>query len=121
MAAALVLEAVDAAERLGDGDVEDEVGQGEEADGDPAVAALEARGGLGLGREHQAQEQEEEVEQLPQLLLLEIHGPLLLQGFLEVELDYGVEGLEGRFFRDHVLLLLLLLLLVVCHSFRFGV
>nr|DAD40043.1 TPA_asm: hypothetical protein HUJ06_014366 [Nelumbo nucifera] len=36
----LVLEAIDAAESLSHGDVEDEMGHGEEADGDPAVAAL---------------------------------------------------------------------------------
>ncbi|RWV85322.1 hypothetical protein GW17_00052897, partial [Ensete ventricosum] len=36
VAAALVLEAVDAAEGLGDGDVEGEVAEGEEADGGPA-------------------------------------------------------------------------------------
>ena len=42
VAAPLVLEPIDAAEGLSDGDVEDEVGQGEEDNGDPAVAALEA-------------------------------------------------------------------------------
>lgn len=99
VAAALVLEAVDAAEGLGDGDVEDEVGEGEEDDGDPAVAALEA-GGLGLCQEDQTQEEEEELEQLLELLLLEVDGSLLLQGLLEVELDDGVEGLQGRLFGD---------------------
>ncbi|KAI8535915.1 hypothetical protein RHMOL_Rhmol10G0212600 [Rhododendron molle] len=102
MAPPLVLEPVDAPQGLGDGHVEDQVGQGEEANGDPAVAALEAAGGLGLGEEDEAQEEEEELEELPELLLLEVHGPLLLQGLLEVELDYVVQGLEGRFFGDRV-------------------
>ena len=62
------------------------------------MAALEARG-LGLGQEDEAQEDEEYLEELVKLLLLEVDGALLLQGFLEVELDYGVQGLEGCFFR----------------------
>lgn len=41
VAATLVLEAVDATESLSDGDVEEEVGEGEEADGCPAMAAVE--------------------------------------------------------------------------------
>lgn len=97
MAAALVLEAVDAAEGLRHRDVEDEVGQGEQADGHPTVAALEVRR-LRLAHKHHRQEEEEEVEELPQLLFLEVDGPLFLEGFLEVELDYGVEGLEGSLF-----------------------
>lgn len=48
VAAPLVFEAVYASEGLRDGDVEDEVSHGEEADGDPAVAALQPCG-LGLG------------------------------------------------------------------------
>lgn len=78
VASPLILEAVYASEGLGDGDVEDEVGQGEQEDWDPAVAALEAPAGLGLAQEHQAQEDEEELEQLVELLLLQIDGPLLL-------------------------------------------
>lgn len=97
----LVLKPIYTPQGLGHRDVEDEVGQGQEPDGDPAVAALEARG-LGLGKEDEAQEEEEELEELPELLLLEVHGPFLLQGFLEVELDYVVEGLEGCFLGDCV-------------------
>lgn len=48
MATALVLEGIDAAEGLSDGDIESEMGKGEESNGDPAMAALEARG-KGLG------------------------------------------------------------------------
>lgn len=114
VAAPLVLEAIDAAEGLGDGDVEDEVGEGEEYDGDPAMAALEA-GGLGLGEEDEAQEDEEELEELVELLLLEVYGPLLLEGLLKVELDYGVQGLQGCLFWDCCLLLPLLVWFVVCH------
>lgn len=90
----LVLEAIDASKRLSDGDVEDEVGKGEEDDGNPAVAALEAGGG-GLGEEDEGEEEEEELEELLELLLLEVDGSLLLEGLLEVELDDGVEGLQG--------------------------
>lgn len=94
VAAALVLEAVDAAKGLGDGDVEEEVGEGEEGDGDPAVAALEARGlGQALRVEGEAEEDEEEEEVLVELLLLEVYGSFFLQGFLEVELDDCVYGL----------------------------
>lgn len=114
VAAALVLEGVDAPQGLGDGDVEDEVGDGEEGDGDPAVAALEA-GGLGQGQEDEAQEDEEYLEELVELLLLEVDGTLLLQGFLEVELDYGVQGLEGCFFR---LVLVLDAAFVLCHGWK---
>lgn len=64
VAAPLVLEAVDASEGLGHGDVEDEVGQGEEPNGDPAMAALQPRR-LGLGEKHEGQEEEEEMEELP--------------------------------------------------------
>lgn len=39
MAVALVLDVVDGAEHLCDRDVEDEVGEGEERDGDPTVAS----------------------------------------------------------------------------------
>ena len=97
---------------MGDGDVEDEVGDGEEGDGDPAVAALEA-GGLGQDQEDEAQEDEEYLEELVELLLLEVDGTLLLQGFLEVELDYGVQGLEGCFFR-----LVLDAPFVLCHGWK---
>lgn len=99
VAAPLVLESVDAAEGLGDGDVEDEVGEGEEADGDPAMAALEPRR-LDLGGEDKGQEEEEELEELPHLLLLQIYSSLLLEGLLEVELDDGIEGLDRRLLRD---------------------
>ncbi|KAK9110493.1 hypothetical protein Sjap_018553 [Stephania japonica] len=77
VAPALVLEAVDAPERLRDCHVADEVGQGEEADGGPAVPALEARG-EGLGREQDGQGHEEELVVVEELLLLEVHRPLLL-------------------------------------------
>lgn len=60
----LVLEAIDAAQGLGDGDVEDEVGHGEQTNGDPAVAALQP-GRLRLAEENQGQEEEEELEHLP--------------------------------------------------------
>ncbi|KAF5457973.1 hypothetical protein F2P56_022042 [Juglans regia] len=99
VAAPLVLEPVDALEGLGHGDVEDEVGEGEESDGDPAMAALEARG-LSLCKENETQEDEEKLEELVELLLLEVYGALLLQGLLEMELDYGVYGLEGCLFRN---------------------
>ena len=36
------------------------------------------------------------------LLLLEVDSSFLLQGLLEVELDDGVEGLEGCFFWDYL-------------------
>lgn len=39
----LVLEAIDAPKCLGHGNIEDEVREGEEDDGDPAMAALETR------------------------------------------------------------------------------
>ncbi|KAG6595114.1 hypothetical protein SDJN03_11667, partial [Cucurbita argyrosperma subsp. sororia] len=89
MAAALVLEAIDAAEGLGDRDVEGEMGNGEKSNGDPGMAAVEAMG-KGLGEEDEAQEDEEEVEEVEELFLLEIYGSFLLQGLLEMELDYGV-------------------------------
>lgn len=89
MAAPLVLEPIDAAQGLSNCHVEDEVGLGEEDDWDPAVAALEPRG-LGLGKEDEAEEDEEQEEELVELLLLEVYGPLLLQGLLEVKLDDGV-------------------------------
>ena len=114
VAAPLVLEPVDAPEGLGHGDVEDEVGEGEEDDGDPAMAALEA-GGLGLGKEDEAQEDEEELEELVELLLLEVYGALLLQGLLEMELDYGVQRLQGCLFWYCWVLLPLLVWFVVCH------
>lgn len=101
VATALVLEAIDAAEGLGDGDIEHEVGQGEKSDGDPAMAALEA-GRLGLSEEDEREEDEEELKELPELLLLEVNSSFLLQGLLEVELDDGVEGLEGRLFGDYL-------------------
>ncbi len=56
-----------------------------------------------------APEDVEELEELMELLLLEVYGALLLQGLLEVELDYGVQGLEGRLFRDCWVVLPLLL------------
>lgn len=97
VAAALVLEAVEAAEGLGDGDVEDEVAKGEEADGGPAVPALEPlRRGTQLGSKYQGQEEEEELEEAPQLLLLRVHRPLLLQRLLEVQLDDRVQRLHRR-------------------------
>lgn len=99
VAAALVLEAVDAAEGVGDGDVEAEMGNGEERNWDPGVAALEPRG-QGLGQEHEAEEDEEQLEQIVEVLLLEIYGAFLLEGLLEMELDYGVQGLEGRVLGD---------------------
>ncbi|KAH6788272.1 hypothetical protein C2S52_007824 [Perilla frutescens var. hirtella] len=100
VAAPLVLESVDAAEGLRHRHVEDEVGHGEQADGHPAVAALQPRR-LRLAEKHHRQEEEEEVEELPQLLLLEVDGPLFLERFLEMELDYGVQSLQRRLFRDH--------------------
>jgi len=119
VAAALVLEAVDAAEGLRDGDVEDEMGDGEQRDGDPAVAALEARG-LGLGEEEESEEDEENLEELVKLLLLKVYGPFLLQGLLEVELDYGVQRLKRCFFRHRLLLVVVVVVvvagLVVCHG-----
>lgn len=108
MASALVLEGVDAAEGLGDGDVEDEGGEGEEGDRDPAMAALEARG-IGEGQEDEAEEDEENLKELVKLLLLEVNGTLLLQSLLEVKLDYGVEGLQCR-------LLLVMVAFVVRHG-----
>lgn len=113
VAAALVLEAVDGAEGLGDGDIEDEVGEGEEGDWGPAVAALEAGGGLGEGAEEEGEEDEEEEEEAVELLLLLVDGALLLQGLLEVELDYGVQRLEGRLLRLLLLLLLQVMVVVV--------
>ncbi|KAF7840067.1 hypothetical protein G2W53_008549 [Senna tora] len=98
VASALVLEAVDASEGLRDGDVEDEVREGEEGDRDPAMAALEARG-MGMGDENEGEEDEEDLEELVELLLLKIDGSFLLQSLLEVELDYGVQGLECRLLR----------------------
>lgn len=113
VAAALVLEAVDGAEGLGDGDIEDEVGEGEEGDWGPAVAALEAGGGLGEGAEEECEEDEEEEEEAVELLLLLVDGALLLQGLLEVELDYGVQRLERRLLRLLLLLLLQVMVVVV--------
>ena len=101
VATALVLEAIDAAESLSDGDIEDEVGEGEENDWDPAVAALEAWG-LGLSEEDEREKDKEELKELPKLLLLEVNSSFLLQGLLEVELDDGVEGLKGCFFWDYL-------------------
>lgn len=69
MASSLVLEAIDAAKSLRDGDVEDEVSQREEQDRDPGVPAPESCR-LGLSLEHQAQEDEEDQELLVELLLL---------------------------------------------------
>ena len=92
------------------------MGDGEEGDGDPAVAALEA-GGLGQDQEDEAQEDEEYLEELVELLLLEVDGTLLLQGFLEVELDYGVQGLEGCFFR---VVLVLDAAFVLCHGWKLS-
>jgi len=118
VAAALVLEAVDAAEGLRDGDVEDEMGDGEQRDGDPAVAALEARG-LGLSKEKESEEDEENLEELVKLLLLKVYGPFLLEGLLEVKLYYGVQRLKGRFFRHRLLLLVVVVAaFVVCHGCR---
>ncbi|KAK7293254.1 hypothetical protein RJT34_16117 [Clitoria ternatea] len=59
-ATSLILEAIDAAEGLGNGDVEDEVGHGNEGYGDLVVAALEAGG---VGQEDEAQEDEEYLEE----------------------------------------------------------
>ncbi|WVZ20894.1 hypothetical protein V8G54_008216 [Vigna mungo] len=116
VAAALVLEAVDAAEGLGDGDVEDEVGDGEKGDGDPAVAALEARG-LGLGEEEESEEDEENLKELVKLLLLKVYGPFLLKGLLEVKLDYGVKRLKRCFFRYRLLVVVVVVAgFVVCHG-----
>lgn len=64
MASPLILEPIDAPEGLSHRHIEDEVGKGDETNGYPAVAALEARG-IDLGRKHQGQEEEEELEQLP--------------------------------------------------------
>lgn len=86
MAPSLVLESIDAPESLSHKNIEDQVGEGEERDGDPTVAALEA-GGLSLGHEDKAQENEEEKEELVELLFLEVNGPFFLQGFFKVELD----------------------------------
>ena len=61
-------------------------------------------GGLGQG-----QEDEEYLEEFVELLLLEVDGTLLL----EVELDYGVQGLEGCFFR-----LVLDAPFVLCHGWK---
>ncbi|KOM41146.1 hypothetical protein LR48_Vigan04g134400 [Vigna angularis] len=123
VAAALVLEAVDAAEGLGDGDVEDEVGDGEQRDGDPAVTALEARG-LGLGEEEESEEDEENLKELVKLLLLKVYGPFLLQGLLEVKLDYGVQSLKRCFFRHRLLVVVAVVVVVVvagfvvCHGWK---
>ena len=63
-------------------------------------------GGLGQG-----QEDEEYLEEFVELLLLEVDGTLLL----EVELDYGVQGLEGCFFR---VVLVLDAAFVLCHGWN---
>lgn len=95
MASALVLEGIDASQGLCDGDVKDEMSETEEADWDPTMAALEARRRRqGQGQEKQSEEDEEDKEESVELLLLEIDGSFFLQGFLEVELDYGVQGLN---------------------------
>lgn len=47
MAPPLLHEAVDASECLGDGEVENEVGEGEERDGDPLVSASKLGGKIG--------------------------------------------------------------------------
>lgn len=52
VAPSLILEPVDASEGLGDRHVENEMGQGEEPNGHPAVAALESRR-LGLTQKDQ--------------------------------------------------------------------
>lgn len=95
----LVLEPIDAAEGLSNGNVEDQVSEGEKGDGDPAMAALESWG-LGLGDEDEGEEDEEEEEEFMEFFLLEVNGSFFLQGFLEMELDYGVDGLECCFFWD---------------------
>ncbi|GER33238.1 shikimate kinase [Striga asiatica] len=82
----LVFEAVDAPQSLGHRHVENEVGQREQPNRHPAVAALQPWR-LGLGQENQAQEDEEEMEELPQLLFL--------------------EGLEGRLFSNHTVVVVM--------------
>ncbi|KAA0025559.1 hypothetical protein E5676_scaffold255G00090 [Cucumis melo var. makuwa] len=99
MATALILEAIDATEGLSNRDIETEMGNGEKSNGDPAMAAFEARGKR-LGQENESEEYEEELEKLVKLFLLEIYGAFLLEGLLEMELDYGVESLESCFFGD---------------------
>ncbi|KAK4256767.1 hypothetical protein QN277_006450 [Acacia crassicarpa] len=99
VATPLVLEAIDASQGLGHRDVEDEVSEGKEGDGDPAMAALETRRGS-LGQEHQSQEDEQNLKQFVKLLLLKVYGSLLLESLLEMELYYGVQCLHSRLFRD---------------------
>ena len=56
----------------------------------PKIAALETARGLREGSEDDDEEDEEEGEEIVELLLLVVNGSFFLQGFLEVELDYGV-------------------------------
>lgn len=90
VAATLVFEAVDATEGLSYGDVEEEVGEGEEEDWCPAMAAVKTARGLGEREEDDGEEDEEELKKLVELLLLVVNGSFFLKGFLEMELDYGV-------------------------------
>ena len=45
---------------------------------------------------------------------MEVYGALFLEGLLEVELDYGVQSLEGCFFWD-CLVVVVVVGFVVCH------
>jgi hypothetical protein len=86
-----------------DGGVEGEVGEGEEAGGGPEVAALEAgRRGLGDGGEEDGEEEEEGEEEAPQLLLLRVRRPLLLQRLVEVQLHHRPQRLRRRLPRHHL-------------------
>lgn len=63
------------------------------------MAALKASGN-GLGGENEREEDEEELEEILEVFFLEIYGVFLFEGFFEMELDYGVECLDGCFFGD---------------------
>lgn len=42
------------------------------------------------------------MEEFPELLLLVVDCSFFFQGFLEMELDDGVDGLEGCLFRNNI-------------------
>ena len=96
-------EAVEAAEVVCDGGVEGEVRQREQARGRPEVAALEAGGrGGGDGGEDDGEDEEEGEEEAPELLLLRVGAPLLVDRLVEVELDDGAQRLRRRVPGHHV-------------------
>lgn len=70
---------------------------------------------MGEGEEDEGEEDEEELENLVKLLLLVVNGSLFLESFLEVELDYGVQGLQSSFFRDERLVMVVDFVFIVRH------